>query len=257
VILLELTEPIMQWLCRVNRLVRRGAALDFAQARGEVRSLLADARSRATREAGVLPAFEMIEPVLIVFVDAHVRSMRPGFAALWKPLATERGVVASAGMLEALIEQTLAQGAENLQEQRLALLGQMLAMGMPGLNATAAQSGGVTPAQRTSQLLAQITARVGEMAQVDRTVKVCPEAYEGVDSRVLTQPPARSLMKIGIVLVGMLIVVAAAYFQLFARSSKELRATLSGIAGGAGESVGAGEADGSSAGTDAKNGGTP
>lgn len=224
----ELIEPVLQWLCRLNRLVRRGAAVDLAAARNEVRGLLADGRSHATRlGSDTLALFESVEPAVTVFVDAHLRAMRPGFAGLWKSLATERGIVSGPILIEQEAQRALAEAAQPRADERLAVLGQLLALGVPGMATTPAAQ------EKTSQLLIAISARLGDAAQVDQTVRLCPEAYTPLDTRTLTQPPARSLAKIGIALAGMVLVVILAYFQLFARASRDLRSTLTTLSSGA------------------------
>ena len=60
-------------------------------------------------------------------------------------------------------------------------------------------------------------------------------------TRKLALPPVRSLTSVAIAAVGMIAVVVAAYFMMFARSSGELRTTLQQIKDSASAGTGGGK----------------
>lgn len=45
--LVEFCEPLFQYICRLNRLARKGGLVDASQVRNELRSMLADVKLRA------------------------------------------------------------------------------------------------------------------------------------------------------------------------------------------------------------------
>ncbi|MBS0187521.1 MAG: DotU family type IV/VI secretion system protein [Planctomycetes bacterium] len=218
--LLELVEPILQQVCRLNRLARKGAAIDLTVVRSELRSAINDARARAAAEPEMMRGFETVEPSLLVFIDSSVRGMRAGFAGVWKPLAPERGVDSSVKVVEEAIEKALADNSPGSSE-RLAVLAELLGLGIPNIYASNREA--------AAKKLAEILPRLSGLAEIDQTQRVCPEAYRNVDTRKLTLPPVRSLTSVGIAAVGMIVVVVVAYFMLFARASGDLRQTLQQI----------------------------
>lgn len=231
--LLELVEPILQQVCRLNRLARKGAAIDLTVVRSELRSALNDARARAAADPDVMRGFETVEPSMLVFIDSNVRAMRAGFAGVWKPLAPERGVDSSVRVIEEAIEKALADNSAGSTE-RLAVLAQILGLGVPGIYGGNRESG--------AKKLAEVLPRLSAVAEIDQTERVCPEAYRNVDTRKLTLPPVRSLTSVAIAAVGMIVVVVCAYFMLFARASGDLRSTLQQIKESSGSTASSGGA---------------
>lgn len=231
--LLELVEPILQQVCRLNRLARKGAAIDLTVVRSELRSALNDARARAAGDPDVMRGFETVEPSMLVFIDSNVRAMRAGFAGVWKPLAPERGVDSSVRVIEEAIEKALADNSAGSTE-RLAVLAQILGLGVPGIYGGNREAG--------AKKLAEVLPRLSAVAEIDQTERVCPEAYRNVDTRKLTLPPVRSLTSVAIAAVGMIVVVVCAYFMLFARASGDLRSTLQQIKESSGSTASSGGA---------------
>ena len=230
--LVELVEPVLQQVCRLNRLARKGAAIDLSVVRSELRSAVNDARAKAAADPELMRGFEAVEPSVLVFIDAMVRSMRAGFAGVWKPLAPERGVESTVKVFEEALERAIADDTPGSSE-RLAVLAEILELGLPGAYGGNRETG--------AKKLAEVLPRLGGLAEIDQTERVCPEAYRNVDVRKLALPPVRSLTSVAIAAVGMIAVVVAAYFMMFARSSGELRTTLQQIKDSASAGTGGGK----------------
>jgi hypothetical protein len=64
---------------------------------------------------------------------------------------------------------------------------------------------------------------------VNDSNKICPEAYENVNTSNLVQPPARGLVGIGIGLVGAILVLFVANAFLYKSSSQELQRAVKGV----------------------------
>ncbi len=88
--LLELCEPLFQYVCRLNRLARKGGRADPAQVAAEIRALMGDLRARAEKHPQLMPQVERIELPLIFFADFMVRESRLNYGSAWKGLAAER-----------------------------------------------------------------------------------------------------------------------------------------------------------------------
>jgi hypothetical protein len=68
--LLQLCEPLFQYICQLNYTSRKGATYDYMIVRREVEDLLAEIRTRATGDATVAGLYdEKLELALIFFVD--------------------------------------------------------------------------------------------------------------------------------------------------------------------------------------------
>jgi len=67
------------------------------------------------------------------------------------------------------------------------------------------------------------------MIDADYAARICPDAYEHVDTRDLTQPPNRSLAALAILSLGLLAVVVATYFVFFQQANKDLNGSLQGV----------------------------
>ena len=79
----ELCEPLFLYICRMNRSARKGAAVSYRQARGEIEGLFSDMRSRAASEAGLSYEFEKVQMPLVFFVDSMIAESNLPFAQEW------------------------------------------------------------------------------------------------------------------------------------------------------------------------------
>src|SRR5690349_21509210 len=112
--LLQITEPIFQYMCRLNRLARRnnaqktsaadtsfialskeaaqtaaplvparGASLDYTVARSEIKALFEDMMAKASSDARLMQQARKVELPLIFFVDSMICESTLSFAAEW------------------------------------------------------------------------------------------------------------------------------------------------------------------------------
>src|SRR5579859_830230 len=141
--LLQLTEPLFQYVCRLNRIARRGsgqkssgdttfvtlsreaaataapmvpprgANLDYTVARSEIKALLEDMMSRAATDLRLSMQARKVELPLIFFVDSMIAESRLPFAAEWNQnrLAYDRQELAGDEKFFDLLDETLKEGA--------------------------------------------------------------------------------------------------------------------------------------------------
>ena len=112
--LLQLTEPVFQYICRLNRIARRatgarkegdtttfvklsreaaaaatpgvaarGANLDYSVARSEVKALFEDMMTRAATDMRLSQQARKIELPLLFFVDSMICESKLPFAGEW------------------------------------------------------------------------------------------------------------------------------------------------------------------------------
>lgn len=200
--LLELCEPLFQYVCRLNRSVRKGVRPDVSQTRAEIKSILADIRAKAGADRSLSLGFDKIRLPLIFFVDFMVRDCG-AFAKSWQDLANEESPPELGGdeKLFDLLDETLKESGEGANE-RLAVFYTMLGLGFTGWYAG-------QPEYLRKKML-EISSRIRGQMELDETAKVCPEAYEKVNTADLVQPPGSRLVGIAIAMVGLLLVVFAA-----------------------------------------------
>lgn len=219
--LLESCEPLLQYVCRLNRMARKGAQTGQEEARSQIKALLAECRSRAQQAPGLGAQFEKIELPLIFFCDSMIRESKLPFAGRWQDLAAERNELAGDEKFFDLLEETLADRSDQAAE-RLTVFYSCMGLGFTGW-----YNG--QPEYLRKKMM-EVSARIrGKGLDADAGTKLCPDAYENINTANLIEPPGRSLIGIAIALVGLLIVLFITNVQLYRSSAGELQASLQGV----------------------------
>lgn len=223
--LVELCEPLFQYVCRLNRLARKAGHVTPDEVRAQVKGILADMRAKAGGTPGLAGQYEKVELVLIFFVDSMVRESGAPFARQWSDLAQERNELAGDEKFFDLLEETLADKSEAATD-RLAVFYTCLGLGFTGWY--------TGQPEFLRKKMAEIFARVRGRAGAEASGNMCPDAYEHVNTSDLIEPPGRSLVGFAIALLGLIIVLFAANVVLYQSSSKELDGHLQTLIDGAG-----------------------
>ena len=74
-----------------------------------------------------------------------------------------------------------------------------------------------------------IAPRIRQMVEADQTARICPESYEGIDTRNLVQPPSSRMAIVGIIFLCFILAIVVSYFVMYRSASKELSASLTQI----------------------------
>lgn len=186
----EVCEPLFQYVCRLNRMARKGGSLEVSHVRAELKGLLADAKARAGADPGVAVQWDKVELPLIFFVDSMIRESRLPFASRWEDLARERNELAGDEKFFDLLDETLAERGESAQE-RLRIFYICLGLGFRGWYAG-------QPEYLRKKML-EINARLRQSTQGE-SPRICPDAYIADDSNLI-EPPSRTLVPMVIALV--------------------------------------------------------
>jgi type VI protein secretion system component VasF len=218
--LLELCEPLFQQVCRLNRSGRKGGSYEPSRVRSEIDALFEDMRAKAAANANLVSQYEKIEMPLIFFVDFMIKESALPFAHQWKEMAYEHNELAGDEKFFDLLDETLADPSQAATE-RLVVFYTAIGLGFTGWYT------GQPEYLRKKQL--EISARTRGMMDVDEAARICPEAYENVDSSDLVQPPGVKLLGIFIGLIGMTVVMFVANFFLFRTTASDLQAALQKI----------------------------
>ena len=203
--LLELTEPLFQYVCILNRAGRKGGNLDYDSVRSKLKVIFEDLRARA-----------LSDPVL-----NHTDSKLP-FARKWdqERLAYSFNELAGDEKFFDLFDETLKESGDDASE-RLSVYYTCIGLGFTGW-----YSG--QPEYLRKKML-EVAPRIRHLIESDTTVRVCPEAYQNVDSRNLVEPPNSKMVVIVIIFVVFMLTTLACNFFLFQEASRQLTSSLSEI----------------------------
>ncbi len=216
--LVEICEPLFQYVCRLNRMGRKGGRVDYGIVRSELKGVFGEMKAKAEATPGMTGPYNDVEPVLVFFTDSMILNAKlpPG----WKPLSHERGELGFEEKFWDLLEDTLRDMSESAT-QRLAVFYTCIGLGFTGLYT------GQPDYIRRKML--EISARMRSQIDADQSARLCPDAYENVDKRNLTMPAARSVTGLVIAALVMLAFLIVGYVQLFRSAGNQLGASLDAI----------------------------
>ncbi len=217
--LLDLAEPLFQYICRLNRSARKGGNYEIAQVQSEIKAFLAEARSKSVG-ANLADQWEKTELILMFFCDFMIKESSLPWAREWKELAFERHEMAGDEKFFDLLEETLKDKSPSANE-RLAVFYACMGLGFSGWY--------TGQPEYLRRKMKEIAARLHAAGMFTEPDRICPDAYEKVDSRDLIEPPGTKLIGIAIALVGLMIVLFFAYGYLYRDASNKLMKALSDI----------------------------
>jgi type VI protein secretion system component VasF len=245
--LLELAEPIFQYVCRLNRLARRsgtaakgdtsffskpatptspapvrGAALEYSVVRAEIKALLEDFVGRTGNDVRLANQARKMELPMIFFVDSMISESNLSFAQQWNQnrLAFERSELAGDEKFFDLLEDTLKENTEDASE-RLALFYMCIGLGFTGIY--------FRQPEYLRSTMQGIAPRIRHLVEAERAARICPENYEGIDTRNLVQPPSSRMVLVTMIFLCFTLATAFTYIVLYVKASKELRASLADV----------------------------
>ncbi len=243
--LLELTEPIFQYVCRLNRLARKSAgtstgetafiakkpgapapprmaSLDYAVVRSEVKAMFEDLTQKANSDVRLNAQAKKMELPLLFFVDSMISESSLPFAAQWNQnrLAYERNELAGDEKFFDLLEETMKDSSEDASE-RLAVYYNCIGLGFSGIY--------FRQPEYLRKTMLTIAPRIRHLVEADQTAKICPDAYEGIDTRDLVQPPGSRMVFVGILFLCFILAVGITYVFLYRAASRSLSTSLEHI----------------------------
>jgi hypothetical protein len=217
--LLELCEPLFQYMCRLNRSARKGGNYELGQVQAEIKALLADAKGKSVGE-NLSEPFEKIELPLMFFCDFMIKESALSWAREWRELAFERHEMAGDEKFFDLLEETLKDHSPAAND-RLAVFYTCIGLGFTGWY--------TSQPEYLRRKMKEIAARLQAAGMFSEAQRICADAYEKVDTRDLIEPPGTKLLGIAIVLVGLVVVLFVMYAFLYSDSAKALNASLKTI----------------------------
>jgi type VI protein secretion system component VasF len=139
------------------------------------------------------------------------------WAREWKEMAFERHEMAGDEKFFDLLEETLKDKSPSAND-RLAVFYTCMGLGFTGWY--------TGQPEYLRRKMKEIAARLQAAGQFTEAQRICPDAYEKVDSRDLIEPPGTKLVGIAIALVGLIVVLFFVYGYLYHDSAKQLQDAL-------------------------------
>ncbi|MHC4556074.1 MAG: DotU family type IV/VI secretion system protein [Planctomycetota bacterium] len=220
--LLELCEPIFQYVCRLRRSARMGCAMEMDQVRNDIIRIFSEMKTNASTTAELTAQYEKVELPLVFFIDFMIKESNLSFAGDWWELGRERNELAGDEKFFDLLDVELAD-TSNAATQRLIIFYTCLGLGFTGVYTGQPES--------IQRLMSKISARISGLMDADEKSYICPEAYENIDTRDFVEPPSAKLVGVGITLIALIVIWAVAYFCLFKWTSDDLADSLDIITG--------------------------
>src|SRR6185503_17508491 len=132
-----------------------------------------------------------VELPLIFFVDSMISESTLPFAAQWNQnrLAYDRQELAGDEKFFDLLDESLKENGEEAAE-RLAVFYICIGLGFTGIY--------FKQPEFLRKTMLSIAPRVRHLVENHQTARMCPETYEGVDTRDLVQPPGSRMVLVGL-----------------------------------------------------------
>lgn len=213
--LLEVYEPLFQYLCRLNRANRKGTHHEYAVVRGELTGLMEQMAAKSLGDSRLSMQFKALEKPVLFFIDSMVASGRFPFSREWNNNRFARAFQELAGdeKFFDFLNETFEDQTEAATE-RLAVFYTMLGLGFTGWHEG-------QPELLQKRML-EIAARIRNHLQADVSAKLCPEAYDCVDTRDLIEPPSRGIGMIVIAFVVICVTTLGCNYYLFQKATSSL-----------------------------------
>jgi type VI protein secretion system component VasF len=217
--LLELCEPLFQYICRLNRSARKGGNYELGQVQSEIKGILGEAKAKSVGE-NLSDQYEKIELPLMFFCDFMIKESALPWAREWKELAFERHEMAGDEKFFDVLEETLKDKSPAAND-RLTVMYTCIGLGFTGWY--------TSQPEYLRRKMKEIAARLQAAGMFSDAQRICADAYEKVDTRDLVEPPGMKLLGIAIVLLGLIVVLFVMYAYLFSANSKDMKKALKDI----------------------------
>lgn len=218
--LLELCEPWFQYVCRLSRSARKGGRFEEAAVRADLLGLIDQMRSRAGGTGDLASQFEKVRLPLLFFADFMIKESELPFARAWRELARDEGEHAGDEKFFDFLDENLADKGPSANE-RLAVYYTCLGLGFTGFY--------TGQPEYLRKVMTEISSRIREKIDLSDSARICPEAYEGVNTADLIQPPGAKIVGIVIGFLGLVIVLFVTNVLLYQQNRSELGEALDTI----------------------------
>jgi type VI secretion system protein ImpK len=219
--ILEACEPLFKKVCLLNRLGRKGGGTsDYDKLRLDIEETFKDIERETDKDPLLRAQWQKLEFALVFFVDSMIAESQLPVAAQWHQhrMAYDRKELAGDEKFFDLLDETLNDPSQEATERLLVFY---VCIGLGFMGWYAAQ-----PEYLRGKML-DISQRIRSAMEQNPTARLCPEAYEHLDTRDLVQPP--KLGGIALIFAGLCLIVLAVEIYLFRNASLSLTDSLTAI----------------------------
>ncbi|MEN3942408.1 DotU family type IV/VI secretion system protein [Prosthecobacter sp. SYSU 5D2] len=182
---LLLYDPLLQYLCQVNRLARSGAPLSYGDVRGKIMALLSAIDQKANDDLSLQDHVRQLKTPVNYFVDDVIaQNPRLSFAKRWN---TERlgyakdGLAGDEAFFTNHLDKELQQPPSKALAERLLVYYVCLGLGFQGYF--------FNDPERLRNYVRRITAAIRPWLVESTVEKLMPQAYQHTDTRDFVRPP--------------------------------------------------------------------
>jgi len=217
--LLELCDPLFQYICRLNRAGRKGGHVEFTTVRSEVLGLFDELRNRAANDFKLASQFKTVELPLVFFVDSLIAESRLPCAKQWNKdrLATKRNELAGDEKFFDLLDDTLKDPSDEATE-RLTIYYTCIGLGFSGFY--------FSQPEYLRKKMQDIALRLRGYMEADSQAKICPESYEHTDGRDLIEPPTGRVWLMVVIFLISACTALGCNLYLFSKAAGSLKESL-------------------------------
>jgi len=216
----QLSEPLFQYLCRLNHAGRLGATTDFGATRRDIDEIFEQMRRESLRDPVLAEHYKQMELPLVFFVDFSISYSGLPFASEWRKdenrLAYKRGERGGDEKFLDMLDAVLAPGS-HAPVEHLAIYYTCLGLGFTGQPPLSAAE--------LQQKMLQLASRLRGSVDADIQNRMAPDAYF-TDTTAYAKPPGGTFVRLAIVLVGLVVVLLIANIVLWRDSVGELRRSV-------------------------------
>jgi type VI protein secretion system component VasF len=197
---LRLYEPLLLYVCKVNRLMRNGVPLAFGQVRGEVLGLLGDADAQAETDPILRDHHRALRAPITYFIDDIFAQGRYSFASRWHEnrLGYVKDGLAGDEAFFDYLDAALKQPPSESLSERLLVYYTCLGLGFEGFY--------FNQPDRLRQYMKALEPGIRHLLVDDSAPRLVPQAYEHTDQRDFVRPPE---LKKSLILAGVLCLLLA------------------------------------------------
>ena len=221
--LLDLYEPLFQYVCMLSRIARSGnECIEYTALRQVIASMLATTQQQAQPDPLLALQAQKLELPIIFFVDSMIAESSLQCASEWhrNRLAYAQNELAGDEKFFDFLDETLADASAQATE-RLVIFFVCLGLGFTGWYAT--------QPEYLRKKMETVAKRIAGTMDHEHAQRICPEAYQYLDPRNLIDPPSTKIGAIALAFLALCIVVIAVNFYLYLAGSKAFRLSLDEI----------------------------
>jgi len=224
VTLLDLYEPLFQYICMLSRIAGKpgGEKIEFNALRGTIRGHLESITRNAQANPLLAQQVKKLEMAIIFFVDSMIAESKLASAAQWHQnrLAYEKDELAGDEKFFDFLDENLNDPSQEATE-RLVILYVCLGLGFTGWYAS--------QPEYLRKKMETIAKRISGVMEPDPAARICPEAYQYLDTRNLIERPTIKIGAIALIFLALSLIVLAVNLYLFKTGSVGLAQSLQEI----------------------------